>query len=970
MERGDVATATEGVPIMSVFDFRGANPEQRRAIETTEGPVLILAGPGTGKTFTLVQRTVYLIQEKGVKPEEIMLATFTKKAANELYTRISEELLYRNVKCNLHEMYIDTIHGICLRLIKEHLDASSLRKNFVPLDEIAQQQFVYEHALELGIVPRSMNDSEIWRMAGYVCGALSRLMEELVTPGELMQMERLTPNAKGWSSVLHNYRCLLNNYNAVDFSGQLLEVREMLTGNPELCRRLQGQFRYIMIDEYQDTNYIQESILLSLAAPQDNICVVGDDDQALYAFRGATVQNILKFPAKMGIQRCTVIKLCANYRSPQSIIDFYTYWMSPEYAGSQGWDWRGRRFGKKLQAQRSEADSAAVVSLSGQSSHSLWCRELYELVQALRRNSTITDYNQIAFLFYSTRSSEVQGLIDYFEERGLKVYAPRSDMFFKRREIQLAVGALWLAFHDMAGRLQFADRELSSYYRGGMRRLKELISDDKYAELREFLEVTVPAWLGDDSPVSCRFSTILFRLFSVEPFRSWADTDLNCGFCEVRGVRNLARLLNLVRHYEDVYGLDKLEPHNIEEHIRRFFVSYMAVLRERVIHECEETAEYAPSGCISFLTIHQAKGMEFPVVVAGLPEYQPKRRINSDPISLAVKLFGKGYRLMDNDDEYLCEFWRLYYTAFSRAQDLLVLTGRRMLGPNDWMSDIFESLPDWRDDSLKLHNIQFSSIKTPYFKPVFTYTADIGTYDECPRLYKFRNKLGVEPIERNWTCKGLLVHQTLEDVNRAVIKEGLSLQEVREHADSWFQENYVTLLMAYDCKLSASEKQYAKQQIYRYIEYIEDRWERLCGVEQSISLLRDDYILAGQIDLLAESRDHSGVEVVDFKSGARPFSEQNMRGREEFYRRQLYFYAHLLKERCNKKVNGMHLYYSGTEDADPLVSFAPDDDYEQDVLTGVDATARRIMADDFEHMADSPWNCGYCALKWYCGRAR
>ncbi|MDO5297433.1 MAG: ATP-dependent DNA helicase [bacterium] len=950
---------------MSDFDFRGANAEQRRAIEATEGPVLILAGPGTGKTFTLVQRTAYLIQKKKVRPEEIMLATFTKKAANELYTRISEELLYRGIKCNLHEMYIGTIHGICLRLIEEHLDESSLRKNFQSIDEVRQQQFVFEHADDLGLASQNMSDSEVWQSARYACTALSRLIEELVTPGELMQVERQN---YGWGQVLLRYRNLLNHFNVVDYSCQLAEVREMLSANPALCRRLQGQFRYIMIDEYQDTNCIQESILLTLAAPQNNICVVGDDDQALYSFRGATVQNILQFPRKMGQNNCLVISLRDNYRSPQSIVSLYTYWMSEEYAKAQGWDWSGRRYIKELIAQRPEAESAAAVTVNGMNSHAAWCHELCELVQQLRGNSTITDYNQIAFLFHSTRSSEVQGLIEYFEQQGISVYSPRSDMLFKRREIQLALGCLWMAFYDQVSRFHFGDRELLSYYRGALRQVKELLAEERGAALREIIEITIPAWLVEESPVPCRFSTILFRLFSAEPFRAIMQTELAQGVVASRALRNLSRLLTFAQYYEETYGLERLGPHNLEEHLQRFFMSYIAVLRERVVNEYEDTAEYAPSGCISFLTIHQAKGMEFPVVIVGLPEYQPKPRLSSDPISQAVKIFGKGYRQEAQNDDYLCEFWRLYYTAFSRAQDLLVLTSLHGARPNDWLGDIFERLPDWRDSALQLSKIAFSAIKTPYFKPVFTYTADIGVYDDCPRLYKFRRELGVEPLERRFTCMGLLVHQTLEDVNRSIIKEGLSLQEVREHIDGWLTENYTTLLMAYEGKLTAMERQKAKEQVSRYIDYIGDRWERLYDVERSVSLLKEDYILAGQIDLLVESPEQNGLEIVDFKSSTRPFSDKYRRARTEFYRRQLFLYAHLLRERSGKQINGMHLFYTGTENGDPLLSFAPDAGFEEDTLADVDQTAHRIMAKDFEHTAFSSYSCQYCALKWLCQR--
>ncbi|MBQ7567740.1 PD-(D/E)XK nuclease family protein, partial [bacterium] len=278
------------------------------------------------------------------------------------------------------------------------------------------------------------------------------------------------------------------------------------------------------------------------------------------------------------------------------------------------------------------------------------------------------------------------------------------------------------------------------------------------------------------------------------------------------------------------------------------------------------------------------------------------------------------------------------------------------------------SLPSWRSPQARaqLKTIAFSSIKTPYFKPIFTYTADIDTYSTCPRLYKFRYALQAEPVEYRSTIKGLLVHQTLEDINRAIIKEGMTLQEIHEHTDAWMRENYKTLIMAYNSVLSDEEYQQAREQIASYDSFIIENWARICQTEQRISLLKDDYVLDGQIDLILETPDRKGVELVDFKSSAMPYIDRS--GKIEAYARQLYVYCHLMEERCQKKVRTLHLYFLGTKNDSPIISFTPKSSYMAKTLTDLDKTAHRIMAKDFEHTAERSASCRFCALKWLCQR--
>ena len=172
-----------------MFDFGDANEAQIEAIKTVDGPLLIIAGPGTGKTFTLVQRAIYLIQERGIKPESIMIATFTEKAAKELITRISNALLERNIKANINEMYIGTFHSICMRIIKEHLEFTNLKKNYRMLDQFDQNYLVennlyhFKHVENYNLV---ISDRiGVWKQAEAICNYVNKLQEEFITADEL-----------------------------------------------------------------------------------------------------------------------------------------------------------------------------------------------------------------------------------------------------------------------------------------------------------------------------------------------------------------------------------------------------------------------------------------------------------------------------------------------------------------------------------------------------------------------------------------------------------------------------------------------------------------------------------------------------------------------------------------------------------------------------------------------------------------
>lgn len=283
------------------MDFQPTQ-QQQAVINHDEGPVLVIAGPGAGKTFTLVERIVHLVAHKGIQPEQLLVATFTEKAANELTSRIARRLMQEGVQANVDEMYVGTLHSICLRLLEEHREFTRLKKNFTLMDQFDQSYFFFQHLRQfeelapLSLLVRGNVNVGRWKRATLLCGWMNKLSEEVLSADALQADPDEVIQALGkWYAL---YLSLLEKENLLDFSVIQLEALKLLKNSPTVLASLREKIRYVMVDEYQDTNTIQERLLFTLLDDKQNICVVGDDDQGLYRFRGATIRNILEFPRR------------------------------------------------------------------------------------------------------------------------------------------------------------------------------------------------------------------------------------------------------------------------------------------------------------------------------------------------------------------------------------------------------------------------------------------------------------------------------------------------------------------------------------------------------------------------------------------------------------------------------------------------------------------------------------------------
>lgn len=958
-----------------MFDFGNANESQRKAISTAEGPVLITAGPGTGKTYTLVQRAIYLIEEYDIKPENIFIATFTEKAAKELITRITNELSSRDIIANINEMYIGTFHSLCLRILKDHLEFTRLRRNYRLLDAFDQQYMVFQNISRFRDIPgieTVLPTSGAWRQSAAICSYVNNLSEELVTPEELISDS--DPSIAALGRMLQEYREILTEGNLMDFSSIQVEAYHLLQDNADILNELHSKVTHIMVDEYQDTNFIQEQLIFLLAGNHRNICVVGDDDQGLYRFRGATIRNILEFPQKFEDGECRIIPLVINYRSNSDIVDFYNKWMATTDGSKFKFHWANFRYNKKIEPhEKTNLHSPAVVKLAGVDDTDEWHEKILRFINDLKISGKLTDYNQIAFLFNSVKHPRVTALARFLEENHINVYSPRSDMFFQRNEICLALGCLMLMFPRYVqglenGNYTFLQPEHLTYYRNCIIIANEYLTQPEHSDLLKWIRRKGNDHVGLTGTTDYAYCGLMYQLFEFQPFAGILDTEMDVGVVDIRPARNIAKLTQIIGKFEYLHRIDVLDAgkyrgeRRIDRDTELLFNLYLRLLIDGGITEYEDDSEYAPSGCVSFLTIHQAKGMEFPIVMVDSLANVPRKNTNDLMMQIEERYF-KRPAFEPYDVTKFFDFWRLYYTAFSRAQDLLILTcNEDKRTPSNYFKDIYGELQSVDNPEFDLREFYFKPIKDVNIKNTYSFTSHIAIYETCALQYKFYKELEFMPVRANAMLFGTLVHETIEDVHRAALRHE-EQTITKENVSRWFDSNYVSLTKTEHTYLAGPQREAALKQVLLYVERQSGNWPAIQQAEVDVSLVKPDYIIEGKIDLIRGEGDT--VEIVDFKAERKPDMEK-MRTRLEQYRRQLHIYAHLVEERTGQKVSKMHLYYTGENEGVPTITYPYTKSAVEGTMAVFDDTVQKIMKKDFHRCAEDPKVCASCDFRFYC----
>ena len=740
------------------------------------------------------------------------------------------------------------------------------------------------------------------------------------------------PEIRTLGRVLAVYQEMLEEGNLIDFSTIQTECYKLLMQNKQILEELQDKLQYLMIDEYQDTNYIQEQIVFLLGAKHHNICVVGDDDQGLYRFRGATIRNILEFPYKFKDEKCKIIPLVVNYRSNSDIVDFYNEWMLTTSGHKFKFSWDKYRYQKKIEPHvKSNIQSPAVVKLYSKDDEDEWHEKILDFIKKLKESGKLTDYNQLAFLFSSVKHQRVTSLANFLERNGINVYSPRSDMFFKRDEIKLALGCLMLMFPKYVMKLEkqefdFLQVEHYRYYRECIVVANEYVTKADNKELLQFIRKHGKAHAGLTGTTDYAYSGLLYKLFMFKPFSDILDTDMSVGVVDIRPTRNLALLTQIISKFEYLHRVDVFNGSYIDRNTELLFNLYLKLLYDGGISEYEDEAEYAPSGCVSFLTIHQSKGMEFPIVFVDSLSNVPR----------------KTYK--DLMTEVTCD--------------------ENKRTPSQYFRDIYDEIQSVNSDEFDLSEFSFQSVKKVNLKNSFSFTSHITVYETCAIQYKFYKELEFMPVRQNAMMFGTLVHETIEDIHRAAIRGEVD-KITNDNIATWFESNYNSLVKSEHTYLAEPQRNAALSQVERYAERMDGKWASVQQAEVDVSLVKEDYIIDGKIDLVKGV--DGTVEIVDFKSERKP-DMVKMRERLEHYRRQLQIYAYLIEQRTGQKVSKMHLYYTGEENGNPIITYPYTRTAIEGTVAAFDDTVHKILRKDFKHRCDDAKTCKNCDFRYYCNK--
>jgi DNA helicase II / ATP-dependent DNA helicase PcrA len=633
---------------MSEDLLTGLNPEQRRAVETTEGPLLILAGAGSGKTKTLTHRIAYLIATNKATPFNILAVTFTNKAAKEMRERVAH-LLGENPDNRSFMPFMGTFHSICVRLLRQDGEAAGIPRNFVIFDESDRLAAVKQASKTVMLDEKSYPPRTL---AGLISGAKN----EMVTPHEYAGAGS-GPIHRAAAQIYPLYEKLLKQANALDFDDLISKTVYMLQTQGEIRRKWQTQFRYIMIDEYQDTNAAQYKLVKLLTNEHNNIAVVGDDWQSIYSWRGADFRNILNF--EKDHRDTAIIKLEQNYRSTKSILDAAHAIITKNSQRSEKELWTEAGQGQPvqiLQVANERAEGEAII------------RRIKNAVDARFRR-----YEDFAVLYRTNAQSRSieESLIRY----GVPYRIVGGQRFYDRKEIKDVMSYLRLLYQP-EDRMSF-ERVVNVPTRGiGTKSLESFYTwqQDNGQSLQAALES------AHEHP-------------SLTAKAKKGLSDLGAMLRELRGLEHetalpglidsLLRRIDYYAHLRDGSLQGEAREENVKELISVALANQElgldGFLEEVSLVSDLDNVQFG-GNAVTLMTLHAAKGLEFPVVfMTGMEE----------------TIFPHSRALYDQAE--MEEERRLCYVGMTRAREELYLcyaTSRLLYGgmqhnpPSRFLSEI------------------------------------------------------------------------------------------------------------------------------------------------------------------------------------------------------------------------------------------------------------------------------------------
>lgn len=872
--------------------LKDLNPEQLKAVTTTEGPLLIIAGAGTGKTTVIAKRIAYIIEKKLARPSEILALTFTDKAAAEMEERVDILVPY-----GFTDTWISTFHAFGDRVLRENAFDLGLSPDFKVMSKPQQVLFFQQNLFRFQL--------EYFRPLGNptkfisaIISFFSRLKDENVPPEEFVKFaSSQKPIAKSedpaeaqkyqeLANCYQQYEQFKNEAGLMDFGDQVVKTLELFKRRPKILENYQKQFKYVLVDEYQDTNYAQNELVKTLASKSKNICVVGDDDQSIYKFRGAAIANIMEF--KKTYPKATQVVLTQNYRSTQSILDSAYRLIKhndPDRLEVQN------KIDKKLRAITGPGlPPQEIFSETLSEEADAVAAEIEKLIAQKRKPVTsnqlpATSYSYRDFAILVRANSQADHFIRALNMKGIPHKFVGSSGLYQQEEVNLLISFLTTItnFEDSLNLFNLLTSEvydipvadaikLTSYAKRKNRPLFYLIKsrelvDSKEMEISSKSQAIIQKFIKDleeaiESSTKLSAGRVLYNFLQTTSYLKKLDR-----LGDVEGqikIQNIAKFFEKIKEFESVSSASSVQQ----------FVEYLEAIR--TAGDDPATVNYDPDlNAVNVMTVHGAKGLEFPVVfMVGLVSDRFPTRARSEAIQVPNDLIRETLPI---GDWHIQEERRLFYVGITRAQNLLYFSWSKDAGgvrAKKVSPFVLEALDTIRpkEISTKLSSKEkiekFAPIP-PIGRQTVMFDVDVlkltqGSIDDyltCAYKYRYIHILKIPIMRHHAIAYGAALHSAIAAflISKKNGKPLTLAQLLEAFENAWDSEGFLTI--EHEEKRKAQGK-LALSAFWKRESKLE---EKPSLIESKFSFALQDVTIVGRFDRV-DVKPGSKIEIIDYKS--------------------------------------------------------------------------------------------------------
>ncbi len=999
--------------------FENLSDDQKAAVAHGDGPLLIVAGAGTGKTTAITRRIAHLLVSRTLKPNELLALTFTDKASREMEDRVARLLPYGSF-----DTWIMTFHSFCERILAEHGIDIGIGNHFRLLTESQSALLIWDNFKRFDFLEYYAPLGNPTKFISALISHFSKLKDELIAPEEYLafakkmsadldtqhgggvvdeEAQRITELARAYKE----YEQVLLDNNCLDFGDVLLYVMKLFKTRKKILEEYRAQFKYILVDEFQDTNVAQYEVLKLLSAPRNNLTVVSDDDQAIYRWRGASYNNVLQF--QKDFPDASHIVLTNNYRSRQEILDFsyaFIQQNNPYRLEAQSEHFK-KKLVKKLKATR---DGKAEIAYKQFDTAEEEAAFVARTINKLKEKNPEATYNDFAVLVRKNDSAELFSRVlrwsgiphEFLAARGLYAKPTVLDIinYLKLLDNYHESSALYrvlstplfvteISNDDLSTLTHSARKNNLSLYEALRRAATYALSQKSLAAINKLL-LLVESHSSRAKKDSA--SVVAYAFLKESGYLEYLAEGAREGKQEC--IDNLLwtrQFFNKILEFETT-SLDKSVMA-----FNRMMRAFLDAGDEGGI--AQDISESGPE-TVKVLTIHSAKGLEFRYVfIVHLADRIFPTMSRKDPIEISKELIKE---IVPEGDVHLQEERRLFYVALTRAKDTIFLTcakdygGARERKPSRFIVELGLALPEEKkgkknDVKKKISDLPESlelaiasrktgssktldgsprEEKNPFKMPErFSFT-QLRAFETCPLQYKFGHLLSIPRISSPQFTFGKVMHETLrqffhlhqergvvsdttffsasgtkkENTVRATIEELMNV-----YNSAWKSEGYR------DKKEEEAYKKNGEKILKEFFEIVKNNPPRVRHLEMPFTLKIDDEIIKGQIDRVDEIE--GGLEIIDYKTGTPP-KEGTLLFKDK---EQLLLYAIAGAELFKEPIVRLTYYYLNENKP---VSFERKEKDMERLREKIKETIIALKSSNFT--ADPGMHCKWCDFKDIC----